>query len=105
MSIGSSWYEKPEDIGNKAGNKIEETLSPIGSRVGPAAQRGGEVLGGVIGSTVDFPFKAGKGWGDQLGVGYGNHEGGPAKQKEAEGEKMKERIGGKEQNAENPLGL
>lgn len=40
-----------------------------------------------------------------MSIGFGNKEGGPAKQQEAEAQKMKEPIGGKEQNADNPLGL
>lgn len=55
------------------------------------------LVGGVM--------KSGKGFGETVGVGYGNAEGGPAKAAEAEGEKMKQPVGGKDQTADNPLGL
>jgi hypothetical protein len=50
-------------------------------------------------------MRGGKGWGETLGVGYGNAEGGPAKAEEAEHQRMKEDLGGKEQTGDNPLGL
>lgn len=63
---------------------------PVGSLVDP-------LVGGVM--------RAGETFGNETGVGFGNKEGGPAKQQEAEAEKMKTPLGGKEQNADNPLGL
>ena len=69
---------------------LEKGAGPIGALVDP-------LVGGVM--------KSGKGWGETLGVGYGNHEGGPAKQEEAEYQKMKADLGGKEQTGDNPLGL
>jgi len=62
-------------------------------------------VGGIVDGTVGTIFKGGAAFGHQANVGFGNEDGGPAKQQEAEGQKMKEPIGGKEQNAENPLGL
>ena len=50
-------------------------------------------------------MRTGEAFGTQAGVGFGNKEGGPAKQEEAEAARMKEPVGGKEQTAENPLGL
>lgn len=50
-------------------------------------------------------MRGGEAFGDTVGVGYGNKEGGPAKQQEAEGERMKQPVGGQEQTADNPLGL
>lgn len=50
-------------------------------------------------------MRSGEAFGDTVGVGFGNKEGGPAKQQEAEAGKMKEPIGGQEQTADNPLGL
>ncbi|KIX92027.1 uncharacterized protein Z520_12242 [Fonsecaea multimorphosa CBS 102226] len=104
-SGGGSWASKPENLGNKAGEKIENTLSPVGNVMGKGFETIGGPVKGIVDPTVGGLMRAGKGWGDQLGVGYGNHEGGPAKQEEAEGQRMKEPFGGKEQNADNPLGL
>lgn len=101
----SSWYEKPESIGNKYGDKIQDTLSPVGEPVGNVLQKGTAPVGSLVDGTVGGIMRMGKGFGDQVGVGFGNEEGGPAKQKEAEGKRMKEDIGGKEQTADNPLGL
>ncbi|KAL2428471.1 hypothetical protein ABEF91_008659 [Exophiala dermatitidis] len=104
-SSSSSWYQKPEDLGNAAGDKVEGVLSPVGKHAGPVLETAGKPLGGVLGPTVGGVMNFGKGWGEQMGVGFGNHEGGPAKAQEAEEKRMKEPFGGKEQNAENPLGL
>ncbi|EXJ91353.1 hypothetical protein A1O1_04465 [Capronia coronata CBS 617.96] len=100
-----SWYSKPENFGNKAGDKVEGMLSPVGKYTGPALQKAGGPIGGLVDPTIGGVMRMGKGWGEQVGVGFGNHEGGPAKQEEAEAQRMKEPVGGKEQNAENPLGL
>ncbi|KIX03668.1 uncharacterized protein Z518_07221 [Rhinocladiella mackenziei CBS 650.93] len=102
---GEPWYTKPELMGNTVGDRLKEVLSPVGQHVGPVFSHSARPVGGVVEPTVGGVMKMGKGWGEQLGVGFGNHEGGPANQMEAEGEKMKEQIGGKEQTADNPLGL
>lgn len=68
-------------------------------------ETGAGALGGVVEPLVGGVMKGGKAWGEETGVGFGNAEGGPAKAQEAEGQRMKEPFGGKEQNAENPLGL
>lgn len=65
----------------------------------------GKPVGGLLEPLVGGVMKGGKAWGEEMNVGYGNAEGGPAKAAEAEGQRMKEPFGGKEQNAENPLGL
>ncbi|KAI1625346.1 hypothetical protein EDD37DRAFT_649670 [Exophiala viscosa] len=102
---GSSWYSKPEEMGTNAGDKIQGALSPVGKYAGKGFETVGRPVGGLVEPLVGGVMKSGKGWGDQVGVGFGNEGGGPAKQQEEEGRKMKEEIGGKEQNAENPLGL
>ena len=77
-------------MGKYAGKGFETVSAPVGALVDP-------LVGGVM--------KVGETFGNEVNVGYGNKEGGPAKQREAEGQKMKEPLGGKEQNADNPLGL
>lgn len=62
-------------------------------------------VGGLVEPLVGGIAKSGETFGNELSVGFGNKEGGPAKQQEAEARKMKEPVGGKEQNADNPLGL
>ncbi|KEF52164.1 uncharacterized protein A1O9_11791, partial [Exophiala aquamarina CBS 119918] len=101
----SSWYEKPEGLGNSVGGKVQETLEPVSQKTGPVLETVGKPVGGLVEPLVGGIMKGGKAWGTEVGVGYGNAEGGPAKQAEAEGQKMKEPFGGKEQNADNPLGL
>jgi hypothetical protein len=101
--IGKSWA--PQNMGNRAGQSINDTMEPVSKYTGPALEKAGGVLGGVTGPTVGAIGNFGKAWGEQLGVGHGNEGGGPAKQQEAEAERMKEPVGGKEQNAGNPLGL
>lgn len=104
FGIGS-WYSKPESLGNSAGDKIQDTLSPVGKHAGPVLEKAGGPIGGIVDPTVGGIMRAGKGWGDQIGVGFGNEGGGPAKQQEAEQENLKKGLGGNEQNGENPLGL
>lgn len=77
-------------MGNVAGKGLETVSKPVGALVDP-------LVGGVL--------KVGETFGNEMSVGYGNKDGGPAKQAEAEHQKMKEPLGGKEQNADNPLGL
>lgn len=105
MDVLESWLQKPEGFGNAAGDKIQETLKPVGDIAGKGFETIGRPVGGLVDPTVGGIMRAGKGWGEQLGVGFGNHEGGPAKQEEAEGKRMKEPVGGKEQTGDNPLGL
>lgn len=62
-------------------------------------------MGGIVDPLVGGVMRSGEAFGDTVGVGYGNKEGGPAKQQEAEGERMKQPVGGQEQTADNPLGL
>ncbi|KIW10844.1 hypothetical protein PV08_10143 [Exophiala spinifera] len=100
-----SWYSKPESLGNSAGDKIEGALSPVGKHAGPVLEKVGGPVGGLVDPTVGGIMRAGKGWGDQIGVGFGNEGGGPAKQQQAEEENLKKGLGGNEQNADNPLGL
>lgn len=77
-------------MSNTVGTGLEKVAGPVGGLVEP-------LVGGVM--------KTGEAFGTQANVGFGNKGGGPAKQAEAEGERMKEPLGGKEQNADNPLGL
>lgn len=100
-----SWYEKPETLGNQYGDKIQGALSPVGEPVGKVLQKGAAPVGSLVDGTVGGVMRMGKGFGAQFGVGFGNEDGGPAKQQEAEHKKLKEDFGGKEQNADNPLGL
>ncbi|KAI1608857.1 hypothetical protein EDD36DRAFT_423186 [Exophiala viscosa] len=102
---GGAWYSKPESMGNNVGDKIQGALNPVGQYTGKGLETVGKPLGGVLGPTVGTVMDGGKGWGNQLNVGFGNEGGGPAKQQEEEGRKMKEDVGGKEQTADNPLGL
>lgn len=92
-------------MGNSTGEKIEGFLNPVGQYTGKGFETIAKPVGGLVEPLVGGIMTGGKAWGDQTGVGFGNEEGGPAKQQEAEGKKLKEDLGGKEQNAENPLGL
>jgi hypothetical protein len=92
-------------MGNAAGDKISDTMAPVGNVAG----KGLGAISGPVGSIVDpvlgGVLRAGETFGNETGVGFGNKEGGPAKQQEAEAQKMKEPIGGKDQTGDNPLGL
>ena len=92
-------------MGDTAGEKVSETLSPVGNVLGKGFEKGAGPLGAVVEPVVGGVMKSGKGFGDTFGVGFGNEEGGPAKQQEAEHARMKEDVGGKEQTGDNPLGL
>jgi hypothetical protein len=92
-------------MGNKFGDKIQNTLSPVGNVLGKGAETVAAPIGGITEPLLGGIMKGGKAWGEQLGVGYGNAEGGPAKAQEAEAARMKEDVGGKDQTADNPLGL
>ena len=50
-------------------------------------------------------MRSGEGFGETVGVGFGNKEGGPGKQGEAEQAKLKRGEGGNLQTGDNPLGL
>jgi hypothetical protein len=80
-------------------------MAPVGNTVGKGLETAGKPVGGLVEPLVGGVMKSGEGFGDAVGVGFGNKEGGPAKQQEAEHQRMKEPFGGKEQNADNPLGL
>lgn len=102
LGKGATWTE---ETGNAAGDWVQDKLHPVGQYTGKGLEQVGKPLGGIIDPTVGAVMRGGEAFGNQLNVGYGNKEGGPAKQQEAEGERMKQPIGGEEQNAENPLGL
>ena len=92
-------------MGNAAGDKVQSALNPVGKYAGKGLETVSKPVGGVVEPLVGGVMKSGKGFGDTVGVGFGNAEGGPAKQAEAEGERMKKPVGGQEQTADNPLGL
>ena len=80
-------------------------MAPVGTTVGTGLETAGKPIGGIVDPLLGGLMRSGEAFGDQVGVGYGNKEGGPAKQQEAEGERLKAGLGGKEQTGENPLGL
>ena len=84
---------------------MQDKLNPVGKYTGKGFETIGKPVGGIVDPLVGGLMRSGEGWGDTLGVGFGNKEGGPAKQQEAEGERMKQSIGGEEQTGDNPLGL
>lgn len=92
-------------MGNSAGEWIQGKLNPVGKYAGKGLETVGKPVGGIVDPLVGGVMRSGEGFGDTIGVGYGNKEGGPAKQQEAEAEKMKQPVGGQEQTADNPLGL
>lgn len=92
-------------MGNAAGDWVQDKLNPVGQYAGKGFETIGKPIGGVVDPLVGGLMRGSEAFGDQLGVGFGNKEGGPAKQQEAEGERMKQPIGGEEQTADNPLGL
>ena len=87
------------------GDKIQGGLSPLGKPLGKGLETVAQPIGGIVNPLVGGLMRSGEAFGDTVGVGFGNKEGGPAAQQEAEGQRMKEQVGGKEQNADNPLGL
>lgn len=101
----SAFYEKPENMGNSAGDWVQGKLNPVGQYAGKGFETVAKPVGGIVDPLVGGIMRTGEAFGEQAGVGYGNKEGGPAKQMDAEGERMKQPIAGEEQNAENPLGL
>jgi len=84
---------------------VQDKLNPVGKYAGKGFETIGKPVGGIVDPLVGGIMRSGEGWGDTIGVGFGNKEGGPAKQQEAEGERMKQPIGGEEQTGDNPLGL
>ena len=100
-----AFYEKPEDMGNKAGDAIEGTLQPVGKYVGKGLETVSKPLGGVIDPLVGGLMRSGEAFGNQANVGFGNKDGGPAKAGEKEAAELKKGIGGKEESGDNPLGL
>lgn len=101
----TDWYQKPEGMGNSAGEWIQGTLNPVGQYAGKGLETVTKPVGALVDPIVGGVMRGGEAFGDQVGVGYGNKEGGPAKQQEAEGVRMKQPVGGEEQTADNPLGL
>lgn len=92
-------------MGNNAGEWIQQKMNPVGKYTGMGLGAVGRPVGGIVDPIVGGLMRGGEAFGDQLGVGYGNKEGGPAAQLEAEGERMKQPTAGQEQTADNPLGL
>jgi len=92
-------------MGNSAGDWVQGKLNPVGQYTGKGFETIGKPVGGLIDPLVGGLMRTGEAFGDQLNVGYGNKEGGPAKQQEAEGQRMKEPIAGQEPTGDNPLGL
>lgn len=103
--VDGQWYAKPEGWGNSAGDKIQGALSPVGNYAGKGLETVSKPVGSLVDPLLGGVMRAGEAFGTQANVGYGNKEGGPAKQADAEGQKMKEPIGGKDQTGDNPLGL
>jgi hypothetical protein len=99
------WYTKPEGFGNAAGDKIQAGLAPVGKYAGKGLETVSAPVGSLIDPLVGGVMRTGEAFGEQANVGFGNKEGGPAKQAEAREKEAKEPFGGKEQNADNPLGL
>ena len=98
----SSFMSGPSNMGNKAGDAIQNTVGKVGAPVGKGLETVTKPVGGVVGSVVDAPFKAG-----EMATGSGEH-GADIKKQTAEAEqdeKTFEPKGGKEQTAENPMGL
>ena len=55
---GSSWYSKPGEYGNAAGETIQNTLGKAGQPVGNALGRGVAPVGNVVDSLVGGVMKA-----------------------------------------------
>jgi len=78
--------------GNAAGSKIESTLKPVGGPIGEGLQSVTKPVGGVVDSVVGGVMRAPDAMNN-------------AKEQTKKHEQDQEPIGGKDQNAENPLGL
>ena len=89
--------------GNSAGDKIASGLAPVGNTVGRGLEIGAAPIGGLVEPLVGGIMKSGKGFGEATGVGAGNNPDTFGKKQVPNDED--DQIAGKEQNAENPLGL
>ncbi len=87
--------------GNTVGDKIESGLSPVGKPLGKGLGMVGKPVGGLVEPLIGGLVKSGSAFGSAAGVGAGNMDHKHA----AEEEERRAPVGGKEQNAENPLGL
>ena len=92
-------------MGNSAGEWVQGKLNPVGQYTGKGLETVAKPVGGIVDPLLGGVMRGGEAFGDQMGFGFGNKEGGPAKQQEAEAERMKQPIAGEEQTADNPLGL
>ena len=92
----------PSNLGNKAGSAIDSTIGKVGHPIGKGLETVTAPVGGVVGSLVNAPFKAGE-------MATGKGEAGETVRKEGEQyDRDQETLapkGGKEQTGENPLGL
>jgi hypothetical protein len=79
------------------GDTLESGLKPVGNTVGTVTKPVTDTLGSVTKPVVGGVMGAGQKAGDKAGVGAGNTSG--------LGVSNYERFGGKEQTAQNPLGL
>ncbi|KAI4171401.1 MAG: hypothetical protein LQ343_004257 [Gyalolechia ehrenbergii] len=80
---------------------VQSTLSPVGKPLGKGLGTIASPVGGLVEPLVGGVMKSGKGFGDTVGVGAGNQD--PKKLEEMREERKD--VGGKEQTAQNPLGL
>lgn len=120
-------------MGNAVGDKIQGTLAPVGNVAGKGFETAAKPLGGLVEPLVGGLMKSGEAFGEQTGVGFGNAGGGrkctisffwgggtvlsivlfgrdaddliAGAQGEARQKELKEGLGGKEANKDNPLGL
>lgn len=92
---------------------MQSTLSPVGKPLGSGLEAVGKPVGSIVGSVVDKGVMAGgSAAGAMTGVGAGAMDQDQMKEQweklkkdRAEQEEMKAPVGGKDQTAENPLGL
>jgi hypothetical protein len=87
--------------GNSMGDKIESGLSPLGKPLGKGLGMVARPVGGLVEPLVGGLMKSGSAFGAAAGVGAGNMD----HKNAAEEEEKRRPLGGKEQNADNPLGL
>ena len=97
--------QQPEAMGNAVGDKVQSTLSPVGAPLGKGLGTVSKPLGGIVEPIVGGIMKGGEGFGEMVGVGFGNKEGGPAKAGDAEQARLKQGEGNSLQTGDNPLGL
>ena len=92
---------------------MQSTLSPVGKPLGTGLEKVAQPLGSIVGSVVDGGVMAGgSAAGAMTGVGAGAMDTGKmkeewekVKEERRQQEEMNEPVGGKDQTAENPLGL